>query len=88
MKVLYITASMMCVIGIAAAQGAATDRVRSGTPQKSAALIAPCLLGTERCLEMSTVPVSTCLVTTHTAKAKAGCAVDGMRIIRGFATEK
>lgn len=88
MKLLYITALMICVIGIAAAQGAATDRVRSGRPQKSDTLIAPCLLGTERCLEMSKVPVSTCLVTTDAAKIKAGCAVDGMRIIRSFASEK
>jgi hypothetical protein len=84
MKVVCMTAIMIFLMGIAAAQGAAGGRLGSQALPKPEPMVRPCLLGTERCLGMGKIPVSTCLVTSQASKAAAACAVDGMKLIGKF----
>jgi hypothetical protein len=81
MKAMWLTAAGVCAAGVGFAQAVDSAALKAVHSHQPDAVMRPCLLGSDTCLDVSKIPATACRVTAHHAKSSDACAVDGMKLI-------
>lgn len=81
MKFPWLTVLRVGAAVVGLTQAAVATPLTAALSHQPDAVVRPCLLGSDTCVEVGKIPATACRVTAKHARSHEACAVDGMKLI-------